>query len=263
MTKILPVFSDFEVMLPNCWPSIPLPPSTSFRNLTLPVCTLLKSTVFWVREASKALSLFLFSHLSYIFPRSHSWHRNRIFHDQLSVFCLKCLSLSAGLIFIKEKHFLWNPLESFFCNPLGCEGRKKMIYSFNILTLSRCTDHKLNFTVYFCNVVCVCCFYASVSELCVYVCPCLSELVAFASVYNWRNISFVFLVWNWYRARERWDRNIKRSKHTNLAHLYIQIISLKTSSAARLSSWNARWTYDVIVSTTWTTFCHSLNIKSD
>lgn len=40
-----------------------------------------------------------------------------------------------------------------FLNPPGWEMHKKAIYCFSILTLSRCTDHKQNFTVYFCNVV--------------------------------------------------------------------------------------------------------------
>lgn len=107
------------------------------------------------------------------------------------------------------------------------EGGAKMIYCFNILTLSRCTDHKLLFTVYFYNMV-----HALLLCICMCLCVCMSELVSFTSVCDRRNISFVFFVWNWCdKERERWDR--ERSKHANLAHLYIEIISLKTT--ARLS----------------------------
>lgn len=115
-------------------------------------------------------------------PGLFPWHRNYIFHAQLSVFCLKHLSLSAGLIFIKKKHFQCNPLKSFFVILRGGRSIKKTIYCFNILTLSRCADHKQNFAVYFCNVVRVC---ASFAHLCLKVvrlylwgCFCTSELVA-------------------------------------------------------------------------------------
>lgn len=54
------------------------------------------------------------SHLSYI-PQVSFLGTETIYFMLSSVcVCLKYLSLSAGLIFIKKKHFEYNPLESFF-----------------------------------------------------------------------------------------------------------------------------------------------------
>lgn len=103
-----------------------LPPS--FRNLTLLVCTLLKSTVFCklvrqscLRESgwdkSPPPPSLALSHLSYI-PQVSVFGTETVYFMLSSVFfcfvlfCLKYLSLSAGLIFIKKKQR--NPLESFF-----------------------------------------------------------------------------------------------------------------------------------------------------
>lgn len=54
------------------------------------------------------------SHLSYIPQVSLLGTETIYFMLRLCVFCLKYLSLRAGLIFIKKKHFQYNPLESFF-----------------------------------------------------------------------------------------------------------------------------------------------------
>lgn len=112
-----------------------------------------------------------------LYSLGSAWNRNSIFHAQLYVFWLKYISVSAGLIFIKKKHFLWNPLESFFVIPLG--GRSiKTIYCFNILTLSRCTDHKQNFTGYFSNTGCVH-LWLTLGLLSVYLwdCFCVSDFM--------------------------------------------------------------------------------------
>lgn len=153
------------------------------------MCTLLKSTVFWklVRQSCLRLSSWeelppppnsLFCSFSFVLysPGLFPWHRNYIFHAQLSVFCLKYLSLSAGLIFIKKKHFQCNPL---FVILQGGRSTTKTIHCFNILTLSRCTDHKQNWTVYFCNVVLVPVWYICGCFVCVCLwgcfCMCLTE----------------------------------------------------------------------------------------
>ena len=124
-----------------------------------------------LRGAPSSSSSCAFSFVLYS-PGLLPWHTNYIFHAQLSVFCLKYLSLSAGLIFIKKKHFQRNPLESFFvCNPPGWEEYRKTIHRFfNVLTLSRCPDHKQSIFVlvwYICGFPV--CIYEGVSA-------CLSQL---------------------------------------------------------------------------------------
>lgn len=71
-----------------------------------------------LRQVTPPPSLAL-SHLSYI-PQVSVFGTETVYFMLSSVFfcfvlfCLKYLSLSAGLIFIKKKHFQRNPLESFF-----------------------------------------------------------------------------------------------------------------------------------------------------
>ena len=130
-----PISLNSEALLPNCWPPSPPPPAPSPPPAPLetqhPLCAhCLNQQYFWklvrqscLRQSSWEEScspppspLFLLLLLLFlicpIFPRSLSLaQKDYTVHvfARLGVRCLKYLSLGAGLIFIKKKHFQCNP----------------------------------------------------------------------------------------------------------------------------------------------------------
>lgn len=107
------------------------------------------------RAAHLLLLLFL---ICPIFPRSLSLAQKLYISCSARCVLFEISHSELVRLLLKRNIFsaiLWNPF--FFPNPPGWEEyKKKTIYCLSILTLSRCSDHKLNFTIYFCTEVHAC-----------------------------------------------------------------------------------------------------------
>lgn len=223
MTNIFPIFSYSKAVLPNCWPSS--------RNLTLLMCTLLKSTVFWklVRQSSlrqsswverpPPLPLALF-HLSYI-PQV-SYLAQKLYISRSAQCVLFEISLTPCWFDFYEKETF--PVQSFgilfFVLLQGRRSTKKHNSLLQYINIVQMYWSWIIQSIFVMCCACVLVWYICGFSVCIYEGVFyMSELVV---ICVWQeNKDFLFSHsssnWNWYWKILHWSKrggeNLKTSKH--------------------------------------------------